>query len=215
MGGPMSRSRTLLVAVLALTALALAAVPATAAPNPDDSDTSALLARVATGEATSNDIARIKQDRDLAAVVIDPERTQASMDVTAVGGPSARTLDPAAAQAASSCYRYTMRIRHKSYLGDTIFRYNFAHSACYSNGVVSSIYNRQAWFDEKQSIVTDHGEIHGFDERVGTNHAEAYSRGRAELCVVKYGCYANVYPHINSNVFGHVAHVWTYGGVSA
>jgi hypothetical protein len=187
-------------AAIGLTPLLLAATfaaPVSSAPNPDRIGPA--LHRIAQDRYTSSDLALIRQHPKLAAKVPDPTQTPV---LHARTGPS-RSHDTTAARTLGTCGHWVdVWFRKRSLLGDTLYKWHHRVVYCRTARRVMHWQNRYDYLTAASSIVQVRERTTNQQGGIGTSAAWSHLQRQLEFCVIKYGCYASLYPWSRITVYG-------------
>lgn len=173
----------------------------TASATIDEIQMQSSITAVGNGTWTQADLDYIMQDPAIADQIIDPRPSGVESGVTegvdesyAEAGPPEPTV--------TYCGAYLdVWYTHKSLLGSTI--YTWHHKVVYFRIPNQRVTKWQARFDflgYHQSIVHVEELVADTQWGIGTFTAHSYKQRHIELCVLKYGCYADLYPHSQLNV---------------
>ncbi|MGI8702077.1 MAG: hypothetical protein ACR2JU_12895 [Nocardioidaceae bacterium] len=145
---------------------------------------------------------------------MDPTTTGADVTTTAVAPTSATDASPdgTSPDNSVSCgWWVDVGFKHYSLLHTTIYAWH--HKVVYCLIWNQQITSWQARFDfmSYASSVVDVGSLTA-NSQWGLHSMRAYSfkQRHVQLCVVKYGCYANLYPH--SEIWVGAVGRWGYSG---
>ena len=186
-------------AAMALTPVLLAATavsPATAIANPDAIGAS--LERIANDRYTASDLALIRSHPSIAAQVPDP--TAAVTSGTRTG--DAASSDLVAARASTCGHWVDVWFRKRSLLGDTLYKWHHRVVYCRTARRVTHWQNRYDYRTAASSIVQVRERTTNQQGGIGTSAAWSHLQRHLEFCVVKYGCYASLYPWSRITVYG-------------
>jgi len=133
-------------------------------------------------------------------VTVTPEETEVD------GGASSSKVTPLAAAARVKGGKWKMTHvthTHRSYLGSVIFKYHTYAEFNYGSGKVRAWGSRYDNFTNEQDIVdVDNRRLTDTKSRVPASSATSMMKRKVQLCVVKYGCYATLYPWAKTKVYG-------------
>lgn len=209
--------RTLRVMLLALLATGmvafLAAPPSTAAkPVKPDQAMAAALQDVANGTWDQADLNLIRSDPTVASQVPDPS-VPAEITITEGVAPSKDAVVSAAL--ANSCGHWVyVDLTKKSSLGNTIFKWRHYVQYCRNGSAVTSWQTRTDYLLEAQSGVYLRDEGSTFWQTgIGTSKATSFRQRHIEYCIIRYGCYQNLYPWSKIWVYGGGGYGWDSGGL--
>lgn len=183
------------VAVGALVALALSASATAAPPAVGDVDELTMqqaINRVGDGTWTQSDLAYIRSDPATADQVMDPtaagEATGESTNDTQATAPTAENPEVCGLW-------YNVWYKHYSLLGSTIYEWH--HKIVYCrvwNSAITRWQVRSDYMQYAQSIVNVGALTANWQYGIGQMQAHSFRQRHVELCMFKYGCYANLYP---------------------
>lgn len=92
---------------------------------------------------------------------------------------------------------------HRSYFGSVIFKYHTYAEFNYGSGKVRAWGSRYDDFSNEQDVVeVDNKRITNAKSRVPASSATSKMKRKVQLCAVKYGCYATLYPWAQVKVYG-------------
>lgn len=196
------------VAVLSVTLLG--AAPSQAADPPG---IATALQRISDGNYTAADIALIKNFPDIAAQVPDP-RPGGVVETVRVIRPDGTTFKRARTFMGSGsgtwCNDCWVQTNHtqKSLLGFTIYIWHHRVQAHRSGGIMQSWALRTDFVTNVDGVV-EMQELSGESHYgMGTTKATSFRQRHMKYCVLKYGCYSNVYPYSWIYLYGSGSFSW-------
>lgn len=146
----------------------------------------AAIDRVMTGEWTRADLQYIKSEPAIAAQVPDPRATE--------WGDSSGRLT---AKSNGSCgHWYLAWFKKKSLLGFTLYNYYQRAFYCKTSTKITKWQSRKDYWTDPTSVAYWKKLVRNEKRGIGTSKAVTTKMRHIELCVVKYGCYASLYPTI-------------------
>lgn len=140
--------------------------------------------------------------------VIDPGCVQGAGDPTDQPGAAERVPDGGIAvsgcPSGQTAKRYTVVLRHRSLLRSTIYRYGHRVHYCIAGGKVTKWRARYDFLQSASFPVKWRDQILNVYTRLSSpaSTAESTYQRHIELCVIKYGCYADIYPWSRLKVTG-------------
>jgi hypothetical protein len=194
----MNRSRVL-AAVLGAVVLFGLSTPATATAKPSpkaDPAVAAALSRIGANTFTGADIALVRSNPDLAAVVVDPSRT-----TTTTSAVSRSAVDGAAIQ--DYCGYFWVDRTFYSTVGWVLFTWRHYVEGCIDGFVTTRWKTRMDFLTQADGTVVFNGLVTDWATSPGGYTMTSMRQRYIQQCVVTYGCYANYYPwssiSLNSN----------------
>ena len=102
----------------------------------------------------------------------------------------------------------------RSSLGNVIFTWRHYVQFCASSTTVTAWQVRSDYLVAAQSGVYMRSEgSSNWQSGIGTSNATSFRQQHLEYCVVKFGCYHNVYPWSRINIFGNGNFIYSTGGL--
>lgn len=205
----MNRTRAVasLASVLAVLAVTFNTA-ASAAPSP--ADVNAAAGHIFSGHYTAQDIAVVKSDPAVAALVPDP-----TAPLRVVAGSSSPQLSSAAltATAPSGCgYGRWVTEYQTSIIGTTIFGWRHQVSYCMGNSKITAWQSRYDYLSQADSGVYMRELVADSASGIGTWMAQSFRERSVEYCIVSWGCYSNSYPYSTIRLYGNGT--WWYSGTA-
>jgi hypothetical protein len=198
-------TRLLLVGAAALGLAVATAGPASASSADQRLDVA--MRHVASGTSTSADLAVIRQHPDVARQVPDPAGLRLVTRTTV-----ARTPIGVAPTVVGNYYTESYYTQ-LSTLGNVLYNWHLhitftADVPWNVTAVPAGPNDRYDWITDASSVVF----LREVTLNVATAVPAAWSKvsyqRRIEYCVVKYGCYANTYPHADVTIYGNATVAW-------
>lgn len=183
------RTRWRLAVLVALIGAVLPLLQAPASAAGPDPAVAAALKRIAANMHSEADKALILADKELAAKVIDPDRTKVEVEPA-----KPLAIQPSDATMAECCYWARVTVTAKSLLGFDLFRWSHYVEFCIANGQVTR------WLTRYDQMLYADATVYVRDLVVNSvTPTPAFSststmQRHLEQCVVRYGCYTNHYP---------------------
>jgi hypothetical protein len=156
-----------------------------------------------TGKLSDSARSTLLKYPDIAAQVGDPN------DVVLEGSTAPRPATTSGS--VTGCWISDFNVRHQSLLGVTMFRFHQQAHWCANGSAVTSVHVRFHHLTEVGSNVYFRSLIGNWVGGVPAWYVESYMQGHIELCVVKYGCYANLYPWVKIKMWGNNTHAGEWG----
>jgi hypothetical protein len=140
----------------------------------------------------------------------DPTTTTTPAAATTSAKTASASLSASAAAASTAWKWVDVWYSHKSLLGSTIYRYHTYVKFQYNGTKVTAWGTRYDYLSNEQDIVQLGDRILNQKTGVPASSATSTMKRHVELCVISYGCYANLYPYIKIKVKGNGS--YTYSG---
>lgn len=170
--------------------------------------------RVTTDDGwTQADIDIILENPSVAVQVPDPRvptvvESESSTDEAAPGDDSGGEMRAAGEQ----CGQWVdVWFSHSGLLGGTIYKWHHYVGFCTSGGRVTRWENRYDYLTDTDGVIQRRELTANQTNGIGTGSAWSMLQRKLEYCVVRYGCYATVYPWSRITVNGNGTHSYVGG----
>lgn len=177
---------------------------------PTQADVYAAAKRITTHHYTAQDIAVVKSDPKVAALVPDPTKP---LRVVA-GSSSPQQLSTALTTSAPSGCGYSRWVTEyqQSVINTTIFGWRHVVSYCMGNSKITAWQSRYDYLSQADSGVYMRELVADSASGIGTWMAQSFRERSVEYCIVSWGCYSNSYPYSTIRLYGNGT--WWYSGTA-
>lgn len=171
--------------------------------------------RVGDGSWDRGDIDYIKTDPEIANTVPDPSQpfelvAEAGRDDTAPSSTKAARNEPTGTATASCGHWVRVWFKRRSTLGFTTYKYFNKIYYCTNGSRITRWMDRYDYWEDPDFLAHWRGQTMNKQGGIGTYTAWSRIQRHVELCVTKFGCYANFYPWIEIRVKAN--RTWDYSG---